>query len=172
LENGLSGITYKQCFLRFIVIAFKWLIYVTRNSFNLFGAQFIIGKITLITCLTSDIFSISVIPVVKNDAKPPQDLKSVAPDVSVSKRHAANENVIPDFVVSKRQAAFENVLPDVGDPEVVVPDFVVSKRQTPVEGDCGIQLTSLKIGDTGNITSPNYPNNYPPSVKCAWWLQV
>jgi len=48
----------------------------------------------------------------------------------------------------------------------------VSKRQTPVPADCGAQFTTLKIGDTGNITSPNYPELYPPSIKCAWWFQV
>ena len=48
----------------------------------------------------------------------------------------------------------------------------VSKRQTPVAADCGTQFTNLKIGDSGNITSPNYPELYPPSIKCAWWLQV
>ena len=60
----------------------------------------------------------------------------------------------------------------------------ISKRQTSVPvpasavtttnatTDCGTQMTSLKIGDSGNITSPNYPDLYPPSIKCAWWLQV
>ena len=46
----------------------------------------------------------------------------------------------------------------------------IEKRQA-VEA-CGAQLTSLKPGDSGMILSPNYPELYPPSAKCAWWLQV
>jgi hypothetical protein len=50
---------------------------------------------------------------------------------------------------------------------------MIPMGQTPVNAsDCGTQLTALKIGETGNITSPNYPDLYPPSIKCAWWIQV
>ena len=37
---------------------------------------------------------------------------------------------------------------------------------------CGSNLLSLKIGDRGIITSPNYPENYPPDSECTWWLKV
>jgi hypothetical protein len=52
--------------------------------------------------------------------------------------------------------------------EEIFPGF--EKRQTAEA--CGAQMTSLKPGDSGMILSPNYPDLYPPSVKCAWWLQV
>ena len=28
------------------------------------------------------------------------------------------------------------------------------------------------IADYGKITSPNYPNDYPPSVDCVWIIEV
>ena len=37
---------------------------------------------------------------------------------------------------------------------------------------CGNNLLDLKIGDSGIITSPNYPENYPPDSECTWWLKV
>ena len=37
---------------------------------------------------------------------------------------------------------------------------------------CGTNLLDLKIGHTGNITSPNYPDDYPPNSECTWWLKV
>ena len=37
---------------------------------------------------------------------------------------------------------------------------------------CGSNLLGLKIGDSGNISSPNYPENYPPNAECTWWLKV
>ena len=38
--------------------------------------------------------------------------------------------------------------------------------------NCGEKLTNLKLGDKGVIQSPNFPNFYPPSKTCIWWLQV
>jgi len=32
-------------------------------------------------------------------------------------------------------------------------------------------MLDLKIGDSGLIQSPNYPNNYPPNAECTWWLK-
>ena len=37
---------------------------------------------------------------------------------------------------------------------------------------CGSNLLDLKIGDSGLITSPNYPEDYPPDSECTWWLKV
>ena len=37
---------------------------------------------------------------------------------------------------------------------------------------CGTNLLDLKIGDSGLIQSPNYPENYPPNAECTWWLKV
>ena len=37
---------------------------------------------------------------------------------------------------------------------------------------CGKNLLDLKIGDTGLIESPNYPEDYPPNAECTWWLKV
>ena len=37
---------------------------------------------------------------------------------------------------------------------------------------CGNNLLDLKIGDSGLITSPNYPEDYPPDSECTWWLKV
>jgi len=36
---------------------------------------------------------------------------------------------------------------------------------------CGSNLLDLKIGDSGIIESPNYPENYPPNSECTWWLK-
>ena len=100
------------------------------------------------------IVSISVIPVLKNDTTSQDRVFK-----KVSKKDFKND--FNNIFLNNFDTDFKN-------------DFknVFTKRQTPVAADCGTQLTSLKIGDTGNITSPNYPNLYPPSVKCAWWIQV
>ena len=37
---------------------------------------------------------------------------------------------------------------------------------------CGATITDLKVGDTGYIRSPNYPEDYPADIKCVWWLKV
>ena len=37
---------------------------------------------------------------------------------------------------------------------------------------CGKNLLDLKIGDSGLIESPNYPEDYPPNAECTWWLKV
>lgn len=37
---------------------------------------------------------------------------------------------------------------------------------------CGSNLLDIKIGDTGIIESPNYPENYPPNAECTWWLKA
>ena len=37
---------------------------------------------------------------------------------------------------------------------------------------CGVNLSSLKLGDEGIIKTPNYPGNYPPDIQCIWWLKV
>ena len=39
-------------------------------------------------------------------------------------------------------------------------------------GVCGRNLLDLKIGDSGRIESPNYPEEYPPNAECTWWLKV
>ena len=40
------------------------------------------------------------------------------------------------------------------------------------EGKCGFQNSTLKAGDKGYFTSPNYPLDYPPRQQCIWWLKV
>ena len=47
----------------------------------------------------------------------------------------------------------------------------------PAEGrttsdHCGFQLYDLVPGDKGWISTPNYPQGYPPNLKCIWWLKV
>ena len=37
---------------------------------------------------------------------------------------------------------------------------------------CGFQLYDLVPGDKGWISTPNYPQGYPPNLKCIWWLKV
>jgi len=37
---------------------------------------------------------------------------------------------------------------------------------------CGATITDLKVGDTGYIRSPNYPEDYPADIKCVWWLKA
>merc|ERR1711981_197619 len=37
--------------------------------------------------------------------------------------------------------------------------------------ECGFQLYGLAPGDVGSITTPNYPDGYPPSLRCIWWLK-
>ena len=39
-------------------------------------------------------------------------------------------------------------------------------------GGCGATLTELKVGSKGHIRSPGYPSDYPPDVKCTWWLKA
>ena len=39
-------------------------------------------------------------------------------------------------------------------------------------GKCGFQNSTLKAGDKGYFTSPNYPLEYPPRQQCIWWLKV
>ena len=39
-------------------------------------------------------------------------------------------------------------------------------------GKCGFQNSTLKAGDKGYFTSPNYPLDYPPRQQCIWWLKV
>ena len=39
-------------------------------------------------------------------------------------------------------------------------------------GQCGETITDLRPGDRGFIRSPNYPQDYPPDVKCTWWLKA
>lgn len=38
--------------------------------------------------------------------------------------------------------------------------------------DCGSVLLNLKRGQSGVLTSPNYPKDYPPNARCTWWLQA
>ena len=44
--------------------------------------------------------------------------------------------------------------------------------ETDRVGGCGATLTELKVGSKGYIRSPGYPANYPPDVKCTWWLKA
>ena len=37
---------------------------------------------------------------------------------------------------------------------------------------CGNNLLDLKIGESGYIQSPNYPEDYPPNADCTWWLKA
>ena len=37
---------------------------------------------------------------------------------------------------------------------------------------CGYDLLDLSLGETGFISSPNYPAKYGPNRKCLWNLQV
>ena len=39
-------------------------------------------------------------------------------------------------------------------------------------GQCGDTITELRPGARGFIRSPNYPADYPPDVKCTWWLKA
>ena len=99
--------------------------------------------------LPAGIVSISMIPMIKNESTASQHrILLTKRDVMLSTEHDV-------MMMTKRDDEF-------------VPD--IEKRQT-VEA-CGAQLTSLKPGDSGMILSPNYPDLYPPSAKCAWWLQV
>ena len=41
-----------------------------------------------------------------------------------------------------------------------------------ISDECGFQLYGLAPGDEGLITTPNYPDGYPPSLRCIWWLKV
>jgi len=43
-------------------------------------------------------------------------------------------------------------------------------RFKPYEG-CSLNVTGLKVGDYGNITSPKYPMDYPPSTECLWTIE-
>ena len=40
------------------------------------------------------------------------------------------------------------------------------------EGTCGQTLVGLAPGHSGVISSPNYPDDYPDDIKCAWWLKT
>jgi hypothetical protein len=68
----------------------------------------------------------------------------------------------------------------IQDPEVRISrsiDFSVSDSEyhlapTSRTEECGFQLTGLKIGDKGVIQTPGHPKNYPPNIKCIWWLKV
>jgi len=40
----------------------------------------------------------------------------------------------------------------------------------PFEG-CSMNITGLKGSDYGNITSPLYPEEYPPSTECLWTIE-
>jgi len=50
------------------------------------------------------------------------------------------------------------------------PDLLAQKRSHN-EKMCGFQNDTLKAGDNGYLTSPNYPLDYPPSTQCIWWLK-
>lgn len=39
-------------------------------------------------------------------------------------------------------------------------------------GQCGETITDLRPGARGFIRSPNYPQDYPPDIKCTWWLKA
>ena len=51
------------------------------------------------------------------------------------------------------------------------PDLLAQQRSHN-EKMCGFQNDTLKAGDNGYLTSPNYPSDYPPSTQCIWWLKV
>ncbi|XP_068229045.1 protein SpAN-like [Palaemon carinicauda] len=38
--------------------------------------------------------------------------------------------------------------------------------------DSMISSCSQNVTSEGNVTSPNYPNNYPPGTKCVKWIQA
>lgn len=38
--------------------------------------------------------------------------------------------------------------------------------------DCKFEQKNLIVGSFGVITSPNYPKNYPPGLRCEWSLEV
>ena len=37
---------------------------------------------------------------------------------------------------------------------------------------CGYDLLDLSLGETGYVSSPNYPADYGPNRRCLWNLQV
>ena len=37
---------------------------------------------------------------------------------------------------------------------------------------CGYDLLDLRLGETGFVSSPNYPAKYGPNRRCLWNLQV
>ena len=51
------------------------------------------------------------------------------------------------------------------------PDLLAQQRSHD-EKICGFQNDTLKPGDNGYLTSPNYPSDYPPKSQCIWWLKV
>ena len=51
------------------------------------------------------------------------------------------------------------------------PDLLAQRRSHD-EKICGFQNDTLKAGDNGYLTSPNYPSDYPPKSQCIWWLKV
>lgn len=51
-------------------------------------------------------------------------------------------------------------------------DFHLAPMSAPDQrSDCGFQYTDLKVGASGVIQTPNYPDAYPPDIQCIWWLK-
>ena len=51
------------------------------------------------------------------------------------------------------------------------PDLLAQQKSYD-QKSCGFQNDTLKVGDNGYLTSPNYPLDYPPNSQCIWWLKV
>merc|ERR1719320_542973 len=68
---------------------------------------------------------------------------------------------------------------DLATPKPVVPGVTLLRESdlhlSPLSDRttaCGNTITDLRVGESGYIRSPNYPGDYPPDIKCVWWLKA
>ncbi|KAK2179888.1 hypothetical protein NP493_468g02006 [Ridgeia piscesae] len=51
-------------------------------------------------------------------------------------------------------------------------DGLFDCRDGSDENNCAVSCGGKKTGSSGQISSPNYPNNYPPYSDCSWHIEV
>ena len=68
------------------------------------------------------------------------------------------------------KAPKKNKISDIQDIDSISGEDFAEERSN--DNSCGNNLLGLKIGQSGVIESPNYPENYPPNSECTWWLKV
>lgn len=68
------------------------------------------------------------------------------------------------------KAPWEPNLSNSADTDPLSTEYLAEERTNAAS--CGGNFLDLKIGDSGVIESPNYPEDYPPNAECTWWLKV
>merc|ERR1712241_1467341 len=93
------------------------------------------------------------LPIIKND----EDLQSPIDVLSTYTTHLT------------AKAPKKNKPSDILNTDSISGEDLAEERSN--DKSCGNNFLGLKIGESGVIESPNYPENYPPNSECTWWLK-